>query len=62
MVGSGPVEVFSDGRLQKGKWFRRNIRLKTAYRSASGKTIYLRPGQTFVELLATGETVSAKAP
>ncbi len=62
MVGSGPVEIFSDGRLQKGKWFRRNIRLKTAYRSASGKTIYLRPGQTFVELLATGETVSAKAP
>jgi hypothetical protein len=61
MVGSGPVEVFSDGRLQKGSWFRRNIRLKTAYRSASGKVIALRPGQTWVELLASGETVSVYA-
>ncbi len=61
MVGSGPVEIFSDGRLQKGKWFRRNIHLKTAYRSASGTTIALRPGQTWVELLATGETVSVYA-
>lgn len=61
MVGSGPAEIFSDGRLQKGTWFRRNIRLRTAYRSASGKVIALRPGQTWVELLATGETVSAYA-
>jgi hypothetical protein len=62
MVGSGPVQIFSDGRLQKGKWFRSKIRLKTAYRTSSGKTINLRPGQTFVELLATGETVSVSAP
>lgn len=61
MVGSGPVEVFSDGRIQKGSWFRRNIHLTTAYRSASGKVINLRPGQTWVELLATGETVSVYA-
>ena len=61
MVGSGPVEVFSDGRVQRGSWFRRNIHLKTAYRSASGKVINLRPGQTWVELLATGETVSVYA-
>jgi hypothetical protein len=61
LVGSGPVEIFSDGHLQKGKWFRRNIHLKTAYRNASGQTIALRPGQTWVELLATGETVSVYA-
>jgi hypothetical protein len=61
MVGSGPVEIFSDGRLQKGKWFRSKIRLKTAYRSASGKVLALRPGQTWIELLATGETVSVYA-
>ncbi len=61
MVGHGPVEIFSDGRLQKGTWFRRNIRLDTAYRSTSGKVIALRPGQTWVELLATGETVSVYA-
>jgi hypothetical protein len=61
MVGSGPVEIFSDGRLQKGTWFRRNIHLATAYRSASGAVIALRPGQTWVELLAIGETVSVYA-
>jgi hypothetical protein len=61
LVGSGPVEIFSDGRLQKGTWFRRNIHLPTAYRSASGKVIALRPGQTWVELLAVGETVSVYA-
>jgi hypothetical protein len=61
MVGSGPVEIFSDGRVQKGKWFRSKIQLKTAYRSATGKVIALRPGQTWVELLATGETVSVYA-
>lgn len=62
MVGHGPVDIFSDGRLQKGSWFRAKIRLKTAYRSTSGKVIALRPGQTWVELLATGETVSVFAP
>jgi hypothetical protein len=58
MVGHGPAEIFSDGRLQKGTWFRRNIHLRTAYRNAAGKIIALRPGQTWVELLATGETVN----
>jgi hypothetical protein len=61
LVGHGPAEIFSDGRLQKGTWFRRNIRLRTAYRNAAGKVIALRPGQTWVELLATGETVSVYA-
>jgi hypothetical protein len=61
LVGHGPVEIFSDGRLQKGTWFRRNIHLRTAYRNASGQVIALRPGQTWVELLASGETVSVYA-
>jgi hypothetical protein len=61
LVGSGPVEIFCDGRLQKGTWFRRNIHLRTAYRTASGTVIALRPGQTWVELLAVGETVSVYA-
>ena len=37
LVGHGPVEIFSDGRLQKGTWFRRNIRLRTAYRIGVGQ-------------------------
>ena len=62
LTGSGSVDVFSDGRVQKGKWFRSKLGLPTAYRTASGKVIELHPGQTLVELLATGETVSAYAP
>jgi hypothetical protein len=62
LTGSGFVEVFSAGRLQKGHWFRSRIGKVTAYRSASGKVIALRPGQTWVELLANGETVSVVAP
>ena len=61
LTGSGPVKVFSDGRLQKGRWFRSKIQRPTAYRSASGKVITLRPGQTWVELLATNENVTVYA-
>ncbi len=62
LTGSGPVDIFSDGRLQKGRWFRSKIQLPTAYRSASGHVIKLRPGQTWVELLATSENVTVYAP
>jgi hypothetical protein len=62
LTGSGPAEVFSAGRLQKGRWFRSRIGMATAYRSPSGNVIALRPGQTWVELLATGDTVSVYAP
>ena len=62
LTGSGPVDIFSDGRLQKGMWFRSKIATPTAFRSSAGKVIPLRPGQTWVELLATGETVSVTPP
>jgi len=62
LTGSGPVEVFTDGRLEKGRWFRSAVGKPTAYRSPNGKVIALRPGQTWVELLATGETVSVYPP
>jgi hypothetical protein len=61
MVGHGPVEIFTDGRAIKGSWFRSALRKTTAYRTATGKVIALRPGQTWVELAATGETVSVFA-
>ncbi|NNN01209.1 MAG: DUF3048 domain-containing protein [Acidimicrobiaceae bacterium] len=62
LVGSGRVEVFSDGRLQRGTWHRSSILATTSYRTPSGKPILLRPGQTWVELLASGETISTYAP
>ena len=62
LVGSGPVDVFSDGRLQRGDWFRSQIGQRTVYRNVHGQTIDLRPGQTWVELLDASETVSVVAP
>lgn len=62
LTGTGPVMVFSDGRLQRGHWFRSSIAKTTAYRTDSGQVIALRPGQTWVELLAIGETVSVYPP
>jgi hypothetical protein len=62
LTGTGPAMVFSDGRLQRGHWFRSSIAKTTAYRTDAGKVIALRPGQTWVELLATGETVSVYPP
>ena len=62
LVGTGPVEVFSDGRLQKGRWLRSSLTHPIIYRTLAGKPIALRPGQTWVELLDNSETVSTYAP
>ena len=61
LVGAGTAEIFSDGRLQKGRWYRSRLGQRTTYRTLAGKPIYLRPGQTWVELLDTSETVSVFA-
>ena len=58
LTGTGPVMVFTNGRLQRGYWSRSHLKYVTAYRSSSGRDIRLRPGQTFVELEARGETVT----
>ncbi len=61
LVGTGPVEVFSDGHLERGTWSRANLRHPALYRTAQGRRISLTPGQTWVELMSTGETVSINA-
>ncbi len=58
MIGKGPVEVFSDGRVEHGTWSRSNLRHRAIYTNLEGKAINLTPGQTWVELLATGMGVS----
>lgn len=58
LVGSGPVEVFSGGVVQHGTWSRSNLYHRDVYKNLAGKVIDLNPGQTWVELLATGESVS----
>jgi hypothetical protein len=58
LIGSGPVEVFSQGRIERGTWSRANLRHRAIYRNAQGKVINLTPGQTWVELMAVGESVA----
>lgn len=61
LTGTGHVAVFSDGHLVRGTWRRSNIHKPMVLFSAAGKVIPLRPGQTWVELLDTSESVSIVA-
>jgi hypothetical protein len=58
LLGTGPVEVFSQGRVERGTWSRANLRHPAIYKNAQGKIINLTPGQTWVELMSTGESVA----
>jgi hypothetical protein len=58
LIGSGPVEVFTNGTVQHGTWSRPSLHKPTLYRNSSGKVIDLTPGQTWVELLDVSEHVS----
>jgi hypothetical protein len=58
LIGTGPVEVFSQGRIERGTWTRANLRHPAIYKNAQGKIINLTPGQTWVELMSTGESVA----
>ncbi len=53
LTGSGPVEVFTGGRVQRGTWSRSNLKKPIIYTTLSGKVIALTPGQTWVELADT---------
>lgn len=53
LTGSGPAEVFSAGRVQRGTWSRQSLAKPIVYRNDAGKVIALTPGQTWVELVDT---------
>jgi hypothetical protein len=61
LSGSGPVEVFADGRMVKGTWSRGPSKSDVlTYHDAQGATITMPPGQTWVELLNAGAPVPTK--
>lgn len=57
LVGSGPVELFTGGHLERGSWFRHHLHQATTYVTAQGHRLRLTPGSTWVELLDTSEHV-----
>ena len=60
LTGSGPVEIFTDGRVERGTWSRGSLATPIAYKN-HGRVIELTPGQTWVELLDTSERVTITA-
>ena len=58
MVGSGPVAVYSDGKVVTGEWVRPDIEKAAELRDAAGAPIVLTPGQTWVELMPLGNALT----
>jgi len=59
LQGSGPATVFSAGKEVQGTWSRGPSKADVVqYKTAKGTTITLTPGQTWVELLDTGTTLT----
>jgi hypothetical protein len=53
LTGTGAVHVFRNGAEFSGTWVRPSLSDVTRYVSASGQTITLNPGQTWIELVPT---------
>jgi len=60
LTGSGPVEIFTDGRVERGTWSRGSLAKPIVYKN-NGRVIALTPGQTWVELLDTAERATITA-
>jgi hypothetical protein len=57
-IGSGPVYVFQDGQVITGTWAKTSNTAQFTFKDASGKTILLNPGQTWLTAMAGPGKVS----
>ncbi len=62
LVGTGKVQVFSAGREVVGTWKRSQISQVTTYYDSKGHVISMTPGQTWVELIWSGDPVTVHSP
>lgn len=62
LVGSGSVQVFTNGRVIQGTWNRPSVEQPMKLTAADGKPIQLTPGQTWVELPDTTYGISVTTP
>ncbi|HSP36655.1 MAG TPA: DUF3048 domain-containing protein [Frankiaceae bacterium] len=53
LLSGGPAEVYRDGVAVRGQWSRDSLDNATRFVEDSGKTIKLRPGRTWIELVPT---------
>lgn len=57
-IGSGPVYIFQDGLVTTGVWSKASNTAQITFKTASGKTIPLDPGQTWLTALGSTSDVS----
>lgn len=57
-VGSGPVLVFTEGRVLSGNWSRSSREQPAAFTDLSGNPMQLTPGRTWVELPRGGSPIT----
>lgn len=62
LVGSGPVQVFTNGRVIQGTWTRPDKAQPMKLVGTNGKPILLTPGPTWVELPDTTYTIDVTVP
>ena len=62
LVGSGPVYVFTDGKVIKGTWNRPDLAQPAELRDEAGKPILLTKGKTWVELPDLSFAVEVVSP
>lgn len=57
-TGSGRVEVLRDGVFVRGTWSRSSLSAPLQLKTASGSTIKLKPGNTWVDIVPSGLPVT----
>ena len=55
LVGTGKVWLLRDGEMIAGTWLRNSMTGRTAFKTAKGVRLHLKPGVTWVELMPKGE-------
>lgn len=58
LVGEGEAWVFSDGKLQKGRWSKPDAATPTRFVDGAGQPLLLTPGPTWLELPRPGTAVA----
>jgi len=59
LTGQGDARFFRDGVMVSGKWRRQSEQEFFDFVDASGNTVYLKPGNTWFELVPTGYSLDA---
>lgn len=54
VVGRGTAWISTGGKTVKAKWIKRKRNAMTIYKLASGETVLLAPGRTWIELIPNG--------